>query len=406
MENHLKKGRERVQISIYAAAAMCAFACGGGGGGGGNVIDPTPIQPPPATGNVIGTVRNAVSSAVIAGASVSIGSLHISTGADGTFALNNVPSGLAVIRCISAGLADYTSNIMVTAGTTTHDIRLSLQEVFELMSGAFSLYVPAGVTVVRGIIVARGPDTRPFADPRRSFNLGTNPPPNLESELMALGTDYRFLAARENLAVLGHVNVGVPGGFDVAIFAALEEGAVAAARPSLATAPLLIHGISSGTLDAARLAAQNPSRVAGLVLRVPLDVSNELGPASGTVPTYVITAELDEVVNNTVTEATYQKVRGTGGMWAFAEEPHTQHQSHSSAQRELILEWFTAVLALREPTTPGGPLRAIAEESGWLGDPSTLVVSSWADYVGNKRVASWFPTQATAVRWRGFTGIP
>jgi len=341
---------------------------------------------------------------VIAGASVSIGSLHISTGADGTFALNNVPSGLAVIRCISAGLADYTSNIMVTAGTTTHDIRLSLQEVFDLLFGTFSLFVPAGVTTVRGIILARGPDTRPFADPRRSFNLGANSPANLESELTALGTDYRLLAARENLAVLGHVNVAVPGGFDAALFAALEEGAVAASRPELATAPLLIHGISSGTPDAARLTAQNPSRVAGLVLRVPLDVSTQLGPASGTVPTYVITAELDDVVSNVVTIATYQKVRGAGGLWAFAEEPRTVHQSHSASQRQLILEWFTTILALREPATPGGPLRAIAEDSGWLGDPVTHVVSSWAAYVGNRSAASWFPTQATAVRWRGFTG--
>lgn len=177
-----------------------------------------------------------------------------------------------------------------------------------------------------------------------------------------------------------------------------------ALRPSLATAPLLIHGISGGTPAAAQLTAQNPSRVAGLVLRVPVDLSHQLRPESGTVPTYVITAELDEVVNDNISLVTYQQVRGAGGLWAFAEEPLTPHQSHSLPQRELILEWFTTILSLREPTAPDGPLRAIAEESGWLGNPVTHLVSSWADYVGDKRAASWFPTQATATLWQGFTG--
>jgi hypothetical protein len=249
-----------------------------------------------------------------------------------------------------------------------------------------------------------GPDTRPFADHRRSFNLEPNVPPNLLTELTALATDYRQLAVREGLAVLGSSNGLALGVFDVAIWVALEQAAAAVSRPGLATAPLLVHGISAGTPAVAQLAAQNPLRVAGLVLRVPLDVSNQLVPESGTVPTYVITAELDQVVNNTVTLATYRNVRATGGLWAFAQEPQTIHQSHSDSQRQIIVEWFTAILSLRESSTPGGPLRAIAEESGWLGAPVTRVVSSWADYVGDKRAASWFPTQATAERWRGFTG--
>lgn len=386
-------------MSVYAAILVCTLACGGGGDG--DITPPPP--PPPPTGNVVGTVRHVTQNTVIAGAVVSIGSLHTTTGTDGSFALNNVPGGTATIHCISPGMADYVSNITVVAGTTTHDIRLSVQEVFDLLSGAFSLYVPAGVTSVRGIIVARGPDTRPFADPRRPFNLGVNPPANLESELMALGTDYRLLAAREKLAVLGYGNVVVSGGFDVAVFLALQEAAAAASRPELATAPLLLHGISSGTPDAARLTAQNPSRIAGLVLRVPVIVSDQLLPESGTVPTYVITAELDQIVDNNATLAMYQKVRGAGGLWAFAQEPQTPHQSHSASQRQLILEWFTAILSLREPATPGGPLRAIAEETGWLGASGTRVISAWADYVGDRRAASWFPTQATAVRWQGFT---
>jgi hypothetical protein len=301
-------------------------------------------------------------------------------------------------------MVDYTSNITVAAGTTTHDIRLAAQEVFEFFGGAFSLYVPASVTAVRGIVLALGgPDTRPFADPRRSFNLGPDVPPELESELTMVGTNYRLLAAREGLAVLGYGNVSVAGGY-AAVWVALEDAAAVASRPELANAPLLIDAISGGTPGAAQLTAQNPSRVAGLALRVPLSVADQLSPESGSVPTYVIIAELDEIVDNNVTVATYQKVRAAGGLWALAEEPGKQHRSHSASRNELILEWFTTILPLRESSAPGGPVRAIVEESGWLGDPVTRIVSSWADYVGDRRAASWFPTQATAERWRGFTG--
>ena len=121
-------------------------------------------------------------------------------------------------------------------------------------------------------------------------------------------------------------------------------------------------------------------------------------------PTYVVIAELDELVDNNVTVATYQQVRAAGGLWALAEEPGMLHRTNSVTRNEIILEWLTAILPLRASSTPGGPVRAIVEESGWLGDPATRVVSSWAEYAGNKRAASWFPNQATAVRWRGLTG--
>lgn len=404
MENHAKVRRALGSLSVYAALLMYALGCGGGGDGG-IIMPPPPPPPPPPAGTVVGTVRHVTQNTAIAGAVVSIGSVLATTGVDGAFTLNNVPAGTATIRCTSPGLADYTSNITVAAGTTTHDIRLSAQEVFEFFGGAFSLYVPASVTAVRGIVLALGgPDTRPFADPRRSFNLGTNPPPELESELMVVGTNYRLLAAREGLAVLGYGNVSVAGGLAAAVWVALEEAAAVASRPELANAPLLIDAISSGTPAAAQLTAQNPSRVAGLALRVPLSVADQLSPESGSVPTYVIIAELDEIVDNNVTVATYQKVRAAGGLWALAEEPGKQHRSHSASRNAVILEWFTTILPLRESATPGGPVRAIAEESGWLGAPVTRVVSSWADYVGDKRAASWFPTRATAERWRGFTG--
>ena len=173
----------------------------------------------------MGTVRHIVQNVAIAGAVVSIGSFRATTGADGTFTLNNVPSGPATIHCISPGMADYTANVTVAPGTTTHDIRLSVREVFELMSGAFSLFVPASVTRMRGIVLALGgPDTRPFADPRRSFNLGGE----AESGLMVMGTNLRTLAAREGLAILGYGNVAVPGGLVGAVWVALADAVIPA----------------------------------------------------------------------------------------------------------------------------------------------------------------------------------
>ncbi len=355
-------------------------------------------------GSVSGLVRRAGINTPIAGAKITIGNLQTVTGADGRFQLDNVPGGPTTIRGAAPGFGPYEASITVAAGVATHDMVLAPQDVFEFSNGNYSLYVPTSVTTVRGIVFAiGGPDTRPFANAARSFGLPPGLPPDLEPSLMMMGASYRALAAAEGLAILGVPSQPNLSNLVDALAEVLAEASEALHRPELTSAPLLLHGVSGGTPQAMLLAAQLPSRVAGVFLRVPVaSAMAQISPASGSVPTFVVIAELDILVDNNVTTAVFSSVRGGGGLWALAVERGAAHHALSAAARALILDWMLTILDLRLPVIPGGPVRPVDETSGWLGNLSTRTIASWANYVGDRRAAAWLPTQAFAERWRNF----
>ena len=81
------------------------------------VLTPTP------TATVSGVVT-AASGAVIEGASVQIGTVTATTGADGRFELQNLPVGNATILTSAPGFAPQSESVSLTAGTNTHDVVL------------------------------------------------------------------------------------------------------------------------------------------------------------------------------------------------------------------------------------------------------------------------------------------
>jgi hypothetical protein len=64
-----------------------------------------------------------------------------------------------------------------------------------------------------------------------------------------------------------------------------------------------------------------------------------------------------------------------------------------------------AILDLRLPQTGSSALVDVAETSGWLGNRATGEAAPWAEYAGDQRAASWFPTQATADAWENFPAV-
>ena len=47
-------------------------------------------------------------------------------------------------------------------------------------------------------------------------------------------------------------------------------------------------------------------------------------------------------------------------------------------------------------------LHKIDLQSGWLGDPETYEVASYANFKGSKAKAIWLPDEATATAWRAY----
>jgi hypothetical protein len=76
------------------------------------------------------------------------------------------------------------------------------------------------------------------------------------------------------------------------------------------------------------------------------------GPLTGqalSVPAYMVLAELDAFVNNTMLRATFEAHRAAGAPWAMALEPDVPHHSLSPEQRELTVDWMRAILPLGTP---------------------------------------------------------
>lgn len=118
------------------------------------------------------------------------------------------------------------------------------------------------------------------------------------------------------------------------------------------------------------------------------------------VPTFVMLAELDNATRNAAVEEVFAGNRSRGGLWSLAVEPDARHEQASARGNSAATGWVSRVLDLRLPPTPGDPLIALDEESGWLGNQTSLSTAAWADYTGDRAAASWLLNEAAAGSWQ------
>ena len=383
----------RVAQRGAALALLFLAACGDSGDS---------VGPPEGVGTLSGVVRSASAGAALEGATISAGGLQATSGADGRFVLAGVPAGAATVRCERAGYVAQEAAITIAAGANSRDFTLAAREIFEF--GTSAVYVPAEVGALRGaIIVLGGPVASAFVT---GNVLAPGLPPDVEASGQALGAGLRALAKAERVALFGSRTTGMENGpaSDDALFAALGTAAQLSGHAELAAAPVVMYGISGGGPEASGLASRHPERAIGVIARAPSGLSTLTDPAALGVPTFVMLAELDVVVSNTFLRMTAAANRAQGGLWALALEPGVEHFGGSSANNETTIGWISAALARRLPAEPGGPLVALPEASGWLGNPATLEIAPWDAYTGDRAAASRLLSEAAAVAWRALTG--
>lgn len=280
---------------------------------------------------------------------------------------------------------------------------LAARQATDLQFGDFALHVPANVNQVRGILLALGgPDTRGFA-------VGTPfgaPLPAVEASLQELGAMFRDLAAERDLVILGSGRFG-PTAYanepasDQLLLDAIAQAANLTGRPELVDAPILLYGASGGAPEAAGFTQRHPERVAALFLKVP----QAAGPLTGAaldVPAYMVLAELDAFVDNTMLTTTFEAHRAAGAHWAMALERGVPHHGISPAQRDLTVAWMKAILPFR---AAGGSIRQRPSQVGWLGDPATGQIAPVRTFAGDPVTASWLPTHPLAKEWAAFIGF-
>lgn len=374
--------------SVGAAVAFllvvaCGDSSGPGGGGAGATLS--------------GTVRDAGALAGLEDVTIMIGTRQATSDASGHFELTGLPVGTATVRAERPGYLPEAATVTLRAGANTHNFALTVQEIF--VSGANAVYVPAGVGPLRGtIIILGGPITSGFVTGDRIAPVGNDA---LEQSLQGLGASLRALATTTRMALFGTSTIALANsaGSDNVLFAAIGSFAGLSGHPEIATAPVLLFGLSAGAPEASGLVARHPDRAIGLLVRVPTGVTNLLVPAALAVPTFVMQAELDDV-NNLRVEPTYVANRSRGGLWALAVEPGIGHSVATHQGNLAVTDWITAALTLRLPAAQGDPLVALDESSGWLGNQTTLEIAPWANYVGDRTMASWLLSQSAATSWQ------
>jgi hypothetical protein len=315
--------------------------------------------------------------------------------------LSGVRVGSAKLLVSAAGYDSYQEDLVVPSINLIKDVRLQRAERF-IVGSSFAVYVPASVQVVTAVIVAfGGPDTRGFVTGVFNVNEG---PPELAPQLASMAQSLQALATSKGIAILGTSLQGLSDSQtnDEVVLDALRGAAQVTGRPTIATAPLVMYGTSSGVPEAAGFAVRNSSRVAGLFIKVPGDVRalNTTSPIG--FPVYALVVENDQVVNNAGTIQAIDDLRASNVPAALAVERNAVHQSLSATQRDLTISWMSAILQLRLSGNDASPLKTVDLTAGWLGNSQTKAISAWGDYSGDRAKANWFPTAATATEWQKF----
>lgn len=272
--------------------------------------------------------------------------------------------------------------------------------IYEL--GEFALYVPAAPEGPRALLVALGgPNTKAIVT-GEPFGA---PFPPVEAALQGMGQSLRDFADEHRIAILGTSRAAMPSGAasDQIIVDAIAAGAEASGAAKLTSVPLIFYGISGGAPEASGFTARHPERVAGLFLKVPDMLATLTTAAQREVPTFMVLAEFDAFVDNAALAQGFAANRGAGALWAMAMEPGVPHHALTPNHLAATLEWMDAVTSHRLAGA-SGRIRAVAEQSGWLGDPASGEVSPWGRYAGDRATASWFPTRATAEAWQALIG--
>lgn len=131
-------------IEMMGTRTAAAASASGGGG-----------TPPPTPGTITGYVYDATKSPgsnAVAGATVSVGAITTTTGADGSYTLSGVPAGTDLVAVAATGFITTSANVTVpSGGSASHDFYLT-------PLGKLSFVLTWGATPSDLDLHASGPD--------------------------------------------------------------------------------------------------------------------------------------------------------------------------------------------------------------------------------------------------------
>lgn len=296
------------------------------------------------------------------------------------------------VKCILLFAVLHVAAVTVAAqGSATLDEAIPSGRNFD--KAEFRLWLPKETAEVRAVVVlvpgSNGDGRREVDDPT-----------------------WQAFATRHGLALLGcrltdkpheqsfiEEYVNASQGSGQALLDALGALAKRSQHAELATAPLLLWGMSAGGQFNYEFVAWKPERVAAVVVnKGGIYYSALLPQAARAVPGMLFTGGRDLEFRTNTINGLFAVNRRAGALWALADEPNAGHAVGRS--RDIALIFFEEILPLRLP------LRPIAESSGFLGDLKAKTTQKQTGAAPNYPTA-WLPTVRVARAWEALvTGSP
>ncbi|HEX3358145.1 MAG TPA: hypothetical protein VHS31_14330 [Tepidisphaeraceae bacterium] len=298
------------------------------------------------------------------------------------------------------------------AATTPVNFTLNLLDNGQTVPVAFRAWIPDGVDRIRGLI---------FNLP--GSNLDTrNVTTNGSWQAVLPGMGFGIVGLRDTL---GNVDISYWGNTaaegQANIQAIMNAVASAYNHPEISNAPIMLDGISKGSLMATYIASMVPQRTIGYVADKGLGATVDPADPSplSQMPGLVISGSEDQTFPPLENFLTYTGVLAFGG---HIGEVIDWGVGHHATNPPIRYAFIAQAIRARYPKgqvpslTPGNPLQLVNNTAPWLGEANTVDYQngfdistpfnpiSWAhinpvagNTVLDPTVDSWLPTQAMAM---------
>ncbi len=278
----------------------------------------------------------------------------------------------------------------------------------------FTLWLPAGVKTLRGVIV---------------HQHGCGVSPHGDGAAAACDLHWQALARKHECALLGPEYqqfdktdclwwCNPRNGSGTRFLQALADLAELSQHPELKAVPWALWGHSGGALWVGTMFYLYPDRTAAVWLRssVPpqpietfpvaafaVPVMCNLGTQEGVTVKTNASASSDSFALRVLgqwgkTEAFFKEFRARGGLIGVSVDPNSGHDCGNS--RYLAIPWFDACLTARLPEKAGDTtLKPMPIEDAWLAPLLGRRAQPAAKFTGDAKAAVWLPNERVAKAW-------
>lgn len=254
----------------------------------------------------------------------------------------------------------------------------------------FRFWAPEGVARLDGILVL-------------------NPGSNGEGRQQASDPTWRSWAASHKLAIIGtHFTDKKPSivedyadvskGSGQALLNAINAFATRSHHPELATAPLVLWGMSAGGEVNYELAAWIPDRIAAFVVnKGNFYYTGLASKATRAIPALLFVGNSDLAYRIDAVTGIWAMNRRPGALWALVQEPNTPHAVGRSDVMSRM--FFDDVLPMRI-NSGSAALKPLDPGKGWQGDLAAHTIAAVSPGAKPSDTPTvWLPTERTAKAW-------